>query len=58
MARKGDQIDLHDPPEHCGEPMTVWSSRDSDSRYEVACNEDDYSLYTDHDGNVLRTGRG
>ena len=57
MTRKGDQIDLYDPPQHCGEPMTVWDSRDNTSRYDVVCEEDEFTLHTDHDGNVLGTGR-
>jgi hypothetical protein len=57
MARKGDQIDLYDLPEHCGQPMTVWDSRDSSSRYDVVCAEGEYTIHTDHDGHVLRTGR-
>ena len=57
MPRKGDQIDLSDLPEHCGQPMTVWDSRNNDSRYDVVCAEDDKTLHVDHDGNVLRTSR-
>ena len=54
MARKGDMIDLYDPPEHCGQPMTVWNSRDSSSAHDVVCAEYDYTLHTDYDGVVLR----
>ncbi|MEU1497300.1 hypothetical protein [Streptomyces sp. NPDC005732] len=57
MTRKGDQIDLYEPPEHCGQPMTVWDSADNSSRYDVVCAEDEFTVHTDHDGNVLRTGR-
>ncbi|MFD9464347.1 hypothetical protein [Streptomyces sp. NPDC060027] len=58
MPRKGDQIDLYDLPEHCGQPMTAWDSRDSSSRYDIVCAEYDFTVHTDHDGTVLRTEKG
>lgn len=53
MNKPGDMIDLYDPPEHCGEPMTVYTTRGNTSAYDVVCEEDEYALHTDHDGIVL-----
>jgi hypothetical protein len=56
--RPGDHIDLYDPPEHCGEPMTVWNSRDTTSAHDVVCGYDlDHVLHTDYDGVILCTSQ-
>ncbi|CAL9651124.1 hypothetical protein [Streptomyces sp. enrichment culture] len=51
--KPGDQIDLYDPPEHCGQPMVVWNSRTSAAAHEVVCREYDADFRTDYDGNVI-----
>jgi len=55
MYRNGDQIDLHETPEHCGQPMQTWAG--TKGAYEVACVEDDYVLDTDHNGNIIGAPR-
>jgi hypothetical protein len=50
----GDQIDLYEPPQHCGQTMQVFTAQTSTSAYEVVCPEDDAEFRTDHNGNVIR----
>lgn len=53
MARhnQGDQIDLHDPPKHCGAPMEIY--RGCVGAYEVVCRDRDLGFDTDHDGVIV-----
>lgn len=48
----GDQVDMHDLPEHCGAPMELYRAYVTD--YEVVCRGRDYGFGVDHDG-VIRT---
>lgn len=48
---KGDQIDMYDPPRHCGAPMEIW--RADATPFEAVCRDDDYGFGIDHDGVIL-----
>ncbi|MCX5145120.1 hypothetical protein [Streptomyces sp. NBC_00338] len=49
--REGDQIDLYDPPEHCGAPMEIYAGRTG--AYEVVCRDQDLGFDTNHDGVIV-----
>ncbi|MFJ5644020.1 hypothetical protein [Streptomyces sp. NPDC093223] len=51
--RPGGQIDLYEPPGHCGQTMQVYTSRTSAAAYEVVCREGDAEFRTDDNGNVI-----
>ena len=58
MTRNGEPISLSNPPQHCGGRMATYTSADSRTgAYDVVCEEDNYTLHTDHDGVVLGQGR-
>ncbi|MDR3082119.1 MAG: hypothetical protein LBV60_14545 [Streptomyces sp.] len=42
-----DQVDLANPPEHCGYPMNVWPEAGG---YRLVCLDDDLELGVDADG--------
>ncbi|MCF3960289.1 hypothetical protein [Streptomyces fuscigenes] len=50
--RPGDGVDLHEPPEHCGTPMTLY--RGSRSAFELVCGHCNAEIRTDEDGVVIR----
>lgn len=51
--RPGDQIDLYEPPKHCGQTMQVYTGQSNTHAYEVVCRDDDAEFRTDDNGNVI-----